>query len=63
MVLGAHGHVRDIIGDEFGQFPDDKTTVGSDPCKSVAVNGHINDLGYWRKDGRQLEKGAITAGT
>jgi hypothetical protein len=43
---------RDITHDDFEQFPNDETTVGSDTCESAAVNGHVNDSGCWRKDSR-----------
>jgi hypothetical protein len=43
---------RDITHDDFGQFPNDETTVGSDTCESAAVNSHVDDSGCWHKDGR-----------
>jgi len=53
---------RDVVSNNVGQLPNNKTTIRSNTSKPISKNCHVGDLRLRREDTGKLQQRTITAG-
>ena len=55
--------LRNVISDQFRQFPNDKASIRCHPSQPISINCHICDAGSIGKHVWELEESTISTGS